>query len=93
MKDNYGDRVTVTVAPCYGPDAVSLILEDFEGEVEHVYTPAKARKLARKLLKVADEAERTSAGRGTSSVAADAPETSSASLPDTQVSSVEAGAE
>lgn len=56
MKDKYGNYVVVAKEPT---GDVSLVLWDdsFEDEAIHVYSPKKARKLAKRLLVAADQAE------------------------------------
>lgn len=54
MKDNYGDKVTVSTAFGVVGDVIEMVVSDGDAEAGHVYSPAKARKLAKKLNRAAD---------------------------------------
>lgn len=76
MKDNYGDEITVTA---HGADEPYI---ELDGESTlNVLTAAKARKLAKKLRRAADQIDpRPVTETETSSVAAIAPETETSSV-------------
>ena len=59
MKDNYGDKISVSKETSYGDPVVYLsVTADFDDSLtDAALTPAKARKLAKKLRRAADEVE------------------------------------
>ena len=59
MRDNYGDEVKVTSKPLIVGLRVSDRITDLRGYAEAELSPDLARKLARKLNKAADAAERS----------------------------------
>lgn len=59
MKDNYGDEITCRPmrCPCCA-DVIRLDCRDENGKfIDMALSPKKARKLAKKLLRLADEIE------------------------------------